>query len=306
MKWFSKKYDIDIPADVHKQQIDRFAQNYQAITRNTNRLFLFSADQKIEHMNDDFYGPGIAPDDNNPQHLFEIASKGNVGAMATQLGLLSRYGNQYPDVNYIVKLNGKTNLIKPEQQDPISMLLWTIDEVISFQKHSNLSIRGIGYTVYLGSEFEAEMLEQAANAVYKAHMHGLVTILWMYPRGKSIADNKNGHLIAGAAGVAAALGADFVKINPPESSDNKISEQWLAIASQAAGNTKIICSGGETIDPKSFLERLYAQLHTGHTAGNATGRNIHQKPLDQAIAFTHAIAQIVYENKNINDVQKLI
>jgi fructose-bisphosphate aldolase / 6-deoxy-5-ketofructose 1-phosphate synthase len=51
---------------------------------------------------------------------------------------------------------------------------------------------------------------------------------------------------------------------------------------------------------------LYAQLHTGHTAGNATGRNIHQKPLDQAIAFTHAIAQIVYENKNINDVQKLI
>ena len=299
MKWFKKTYDVNVPADVPTKSIDRFIKNYQAITHKTNNLFLFSADQKIEHLNDNFYGPGISHDDNNPKHLFKIASKGSIGAMATHLGLIAHYGKEYPTINYIVKLNGKTNLLKAEQHDPLSNVLWTSEDVVSFQQQSNLSIRGIGYTVYLGSEFESEMIAQAANVVYHAHQHGLVTILWMYPRGKSVTNEKNGHLIAGAAGVAAALGADFAKINPPEPSDNKTSEQWLAIAAQAAGNTKIICSGGKAIDPKIFLETLYAQIHTGNTAGNATGRNIHQKSLAEAIAFTNAIAKIVYENKSV-------
>jgi DhnA family fructose-bisphosphate aldolase class Ia len=67
---------------------------------------------------------------------------------------------------------------------------------------SNLDILGLGYTIYLGSENEGEMLAQAAQLVFQAHQAGLVTVLWIYPRGKAVKDEKDPHLIAGAAGNA--------------------------------------------------------------------------------------------------------
>jgi len=36
------------------------------------------------------------------------------------------------------------------------------------------------------------------------------------PGGKAVADEKDPHLIAGATGVAACLGSDFVKVNYPK------------------------------------------------------------------------------------------
>jgi fructose-bisphosphate aldolase / 6-deoxy-5-ketofructose 1-phosphate synthase len=306
MRLFKQKIDINVPADVPIKLIDIYMKNYHTITRGTNRLVLFSCDQKIEHLNNDFYGPGIPAEDNDPQHLFQIAEYGDIGAMAAQLGLISRYAKYFKNINYIAKLNSKTNLVKTDQQEPLNKQLWSIKQVHEMIKETNLPLCGIGLTVYLGSEYEAEMLSQAAKAVFEAHKHGLITILWMYPRGKSVSDEKDGHLIAGAAGVANALGSDFAKINPPQASDNKSSEQWLAIAAQAAGNTKLLCAGGKTVDPDSFLKELYEQIHIGHTSGNATGRNIHQKTHAQAIAFTKAIAAIVYNNKTVEDAKKLL
>jgi fructose-bisphosphate aldolase / 6-deoxy-5-ketofructose 1-phosphate synthase len=66
----------------------------------------------------------------------------------------------YPEINYIIKMNGKTDLVKKEQRDPISRQLWSLDQVLEFKKSSGLSIVGVGYTVYLGSEYETEMLTQ--------------------------------------------------------------------------------------------------------------------------------------------------
>ena len=94
-----------IPADVPAHKKEEFQKNYTALTHNTNRLFIFSCDQKIEHLNADFYGPAIDSADNNPEHLFYVASHATIGGMATQLGLIAQYGKQYPYVNYIVKLH---------------------------------------------------------------------------------------------------------------------------------------------------------------------------------------------------------
>lgn len=288
-----------IPADVPNNKADAFKENYTALTHNTDRLFIFSCDQKVEHLNADFYGPDIDPEDNDPEHLFYIASHAAVGGMATQLGLIAQYGPQYPYVNYIVKLNSKTDLIPKEQRDPLSKKLWTVDDVLTFKQETNLPIRGIGYTIYIGSEHESIMLTQAAQAVFKAHQNGLVAILWMYPRGKSVEHERSGEIIAGAAGVAATIGSDFAKIYPSDPTDDKTTLQWLAVAAQAAGKTKLICSGGEKIEPETFLQQLYDQIHQGDTAGCAVGRNIHQRPSTQAIAFANAIAGIVYDNADV-------
>lgn len=294
------------PVDIPKQAQSTFAHNYNTITRNRNKLLLFAADQKIEHLNDDFYGKNIADDALDPQHLFAVANQGTIGAFATHLGLIARYGGQYDKINYIVKLNGKTNLIPTEQRDPMSQQLWSVNDVMHFKQNSGLPICGVGYTLYIGSEYETVMLAQAAQTIYHAHQMGLIAILWVYPRGKSINDAHDPELLAGAAGIANALGADFVKIPVPEAKNSIASTEWLKVICKAAGNTQVICSGGKQINRETFLHNVYDQVHTGNVAGVAVGRNIFQNTTNTAIAMTHALASIVYNGKTPKEALQML
>lgn len=298
------KPPVIVPADVPSDEHWDYVENYKLITRNSGRLMLFAGDQKIEHMNGDFFGPGIAPEDANPEHLFKIADKANIGAFATQLGLIAKYGKDYKDIPYIVKLNSKTNLIPSSQCDPFSETLWSVEQVAEFKRESGLKICGVGYTMYPGSQFESEMLKNAAQIVHEAHKNGLVVILWIYPRGAAITNEYDPHLVAGCAGIGACLGADFIKVNAPKE-DSKTLKEIFPEAVQAAGRSKIICAGGSSRDGKEFLATLKEQLDAG-AMGNATGRNIHQKPLEDAIKLCNAISALVTENKTLQEAQKML
>jgi len=295
-----------IPLTVPKKQHKNYTENFENITKKSGRLFLFAADQKIEHLNQDFYGENLPAECNNPKHLFEIAQNAPIGAFATNLGLIAHYAADYKNINYIVKLNGKTNLVSTEQQDPESNLLYTIDDIVSFKEETGLSISGVGYTLYIGSEFESDMLTQAAQVILDAHHHGLLAILWIYPRGKAITNPTDANIVAGAAGVGAALGADFVKIISPQSEHISEQSELLKQTTQAAGKTKVICAGGKKENSAELLKRIYHNIHTGHTSGCAIGRNIFQNNLENAIGLCKAIASIVIENKNLEHAKNIL
>jgi len=296
--------DVLVPLDVPPQRREEYIDNYLKITKESGRMMLFAGDQKVEHLNKDFYGEGISPEDGDPEHLFRIAERGRIGVFATQLGLIARYGMDYQDLPYLAKLNSKTDLVKTDQMDPTSRQLIEVDQVADFADDSGLDVLGVGYTIYLGSEHEAEMLREAAQIVYQAHGQGLVTVLWIYPRGKAVKDEKDPHLIAGATGVAAALGSDFVKVNYPKKEGAK-SEEIFKEAVAAAGRTKVVCAGGASRDPKSFLQQLHDQIHVSGAAGNATGRNIHQKPLDEAARMCDAIYAITVEDASVEEALRI-
>ncbi len=291
---------IEVPLDVPPAMEDTYIKHYNTMTKESGRLMLFAGDQKVEHLNGDFYGEGISEDDANPEHLFRIADKSRIGVFATQLGLIAHYGRDYREVPYLVKLNSKTNLVKTAQADPRSQQWLSVDQVAEFHRNSGLHILGVGYTVYIGSEDESNMLYEAAQLVYQAHLHGYVTVLWLYPRGKAVKDEKDPHLIAGAAGVAACLGSDFVKVNFPKK-EGVNSAQALKEATMAAGRTKVVCAGGESDDVKLFLQKLHEQIYVSGAAGNATGRNIHQKPLQEAVRMCNAIYAITVEGRSVDD-----
>lgn len=59
-----------------------------------------------------FMARAIDPADNRPEHLLEIGSKGICGVLVGQRGLIAAYANDYPEINYLVKMNSKTHLIK--------------------------------------------------------------------------------------------------------------------------------------------------------------------------------------------------
>ena len=97
---------------------------------NKDHPFIFAVDHKVEHLNDDF-----KESDHSIRDLFSIAQQGKCDALMTHLGLIEQYGPEFPDLTYIVKLNGKTNLIPRNERDPISTALWTIDQIVQFQNN---------------------------------------------------------------------------------------------------------------------------------------------------------------------------
>ena len=295
-----------VPADVPDELIETFIDNMDAATCGTGKMNLFACDQKIEHLNDDFYDGGntIPLTSNDPEHLFTIGQKcheqGTIGVLAGQLGLISHYARDYPEIPYLVKLNSKSHLVKTKQRDPISQALWDMDDVMSLV-HNGINVVGIGYTIYIGSEYEHEMLSEAAQFIRQAHELGMISVVWMYPRGNAVADEKDPQLISGAAGVAACIGADFAKVNYPAEFEGMTRPESLAIASQAAGRTGIICSGGGSLPPKEFLQRLWDQMNTGNCRGAATGRNIHQKGTQDAMKMTAACHAIICESASVDE-----
>ncbi|MEW6378268.1 MAG: aldolase [bacterium] len=295
-----KASDVIVPLDVPKTMRGEYTQNYLTITQESGRLILFAGDQKVEHLNRDFFGEGIHPQDSDPEHLFRIAGQGRIGVFATQLGLIARYGMDYPDVSYLVKLNSRTDLVTVDMDDPFSQQWLDVKQVVEFRDNSGLKIPAVGYSVYLGSMYEDEMLHHAAQVVYQAHQHGMLAVLWICPLGQAIEDERDSHLIAGAAGVGACLGSDFVRVNYPQTNGAKPQEMFKE-AILAAGRTRVISSGGSSQDVGAFLGRIYDQIHISGAGGISIGRNLHQKSLDEAVRLCEAIHAVVIEGAMVED-----
>ena len=291
--------EIKIPLTVPLAKHREYLKNFNLATASSGSLFLFAGDQKVEHLNNDFVGSGISLEDASPEHLFQIASAAPIGVFAAHLGLIAHYGADYPKVPYLVKLNGRTNLY--EGTENLMSKAWLkVEDIVEFKKQNKLNILGVGYTVYLGGANESKMLKSAAKIIREAHQNGLLAVIWMYPRGKNINEDDI-HTIAGGAGVAAALGADFVKIKYPYNKTIKATAEAFKEATDAAGRTRVICVGGSKQDAKELITYAWYQKHISGTCGMALGRNLHQRTLPDAIKLATALALIINHEASLED-----
>lgn len=291
--------EMKIPLTVPSSKLREYRKNLNLATIGSGSLLLFAGDQKVEHLNDDFVGKGIISEDANPEHLFQIASAAPIGVFATHLGLIAHYGADYPKVPYLVKMNGRTNLSKNSEQ-LMSKAWLSVNDVVEFKKQTNLNILGVGYTVYLGGEKETKMLKEAAEIVREAHKNGLLAVIWMYPRGKNI-NEENIHTIAGGAGVAAALGADFVKVKYPYNDKAKTTAENFKEVTKAAGRTKVICVGGSKQDAKELITYAWNQKNISGSCGLAVGRNLHERSLKDAVLLATALSLIINHDASLED-----
>jgi len=283
---------VNIPIDVPKSKEKEYIKNFKLATCGTGRMMMMAGDQKVEHLNDDFVGRGIPEEVADPEHYFKIADKAKIGVFATQLGLIAQYGRDYPNIPYLIKVNSRTNLFTGKYGDPFSNRWVPMDGIIKFKKESGLNVVGVGYTIYIGSSHESEMFSQGARIVHDVHCAGMLAVIWMYPRGKAVKNENDIHLLAGGAGVATCLGADFVKTHYPYGGNNKKTVNAYKEVVNAAGRTGVICVGGNKKETRKFLKNLHDQIHIAGTRGHAIGRNIYQRPLDEAVRMANAISAI--------------
>lgn len=244
------------------------------ITKDGKALYL-AYDQGMEH------GPSDFDDDSiDPNYILSIGIGGEYSGLIFQKGVAEKYydASLREKIPLILKLNGKTNLVK--DQDPYSPLLCTVEEAIG------LGALAVGYTVYVGSEFEEKMTFEFSQVVREAHAKSLPVVGWMYPRGKSIADRNEEELTAYAARLGLELGADIVKVKYPGSLE---AMRWVV---ESAGKTKVVVSGGVKQSEEEFLAMARSVMKAG-AIGMAVGRNVWQSK--DPIGTTERLKEIIFK-----------
>ena len=237
---------------------------------------LLAYDQGLEH------GPAKDFDERNvdPAFVMEIAAKGKFNGVVFQKGVAERfYDGKVP---LIVKVNGKTNL---PQGEPISRQVCSVEQALS------LGAKAVGYTIYLGSEHEAEMLTEFGRIQEEAHKHELAAIAWVYPRGRGVQNDISKEIVAYAARAGLELGADAVKI---KYTGDSASFEW---AVKSAGGAKVFMSGGpKAATDEVFLQQVSGAIKAG-ASGLAVGRNVWQN--EDPLQMAASLREIILEGKSV-------
>lgn len=244
------------------------------ITKNGKAMYL-AYDHGMEH------GPKDLPDKSiDPQYILDLAEKGNYTAIILQKGVAEKYYPLYKNkFSLILKLNGKTRLVSGEA---LSKQICSVSEAL------DLGASAVGYTIYLGSKYEEDMISEFGKITEEAHRNGIPAIGWMYPRGELIKDETSPEITAYAARVGLEIGADIVKIKYSGS------EEAFKEAVRAAGKTKVVLSGGaKTKNPEDFYEIVKSVMSAGGI-GIAVGRNVWQN--ENALEISKNLKKIIFES----------
>ena len=249
--------------------------NLNKITKKGKALFL-AYDQGLEHGPVDFDDKNV-----NPKYILDIAKKGKYTGIIFQKGIAEKYHKEIrkSKVPLIIKLNGKTNLFKGE---PIARQLCTVKEAIK------LGASAVGYTIYLGSDYEDEMLQEFENIQREAHSKRFPVIVWMYPRGKSVKRKSKSELMVYASRTGLEIGADIVKIQY----DGNIKDLKWAVKS--AGKVKVVVAGGIKKDERKLLKQI-EEIRDAGCIGLAIGRNVWQNK--NPLEITEKIKKIIWKKK---------
>lgn len=237
------------------------------------KIMLLAMDQGIEHGPIDFNDKNIDPD-----YVFKIAEKGGFTGFAIQKGIAYKYMENYSGkVPLILKLNGRTS-INPKD-DIYSSPIASVKEAVK------LGADAIGYTIYVGSPMEAAMFEDFGQIQAEAKEYGMPTIVWAYPRGQYVKNEKDPQTIAYAARCALELGADIVKVNYTGTSSS------FKQVVNAAQKCHVISSGGSKQTDKEFLKKAKDVMDAG-AKGFAVGRNVWQH--NDPLKITKELREIVF------------
>jgi len=238
-----------------------------------HKVMLLAYDQGFEHGPVDFNEKSV-----DPNYILKIAQNGNFTGIVLQEGLAARYYKKEMGVPLIVKLNGKTSF---QGEEPLSLQLCTV------KKAAEMGAVGVGYTIYVGSQFEEQMMVEFSKIEDEAHEQGMIVIAWMYPRGRKVAGRENDRdVVAYGARLGLEMNADFVKV--PYTGDPE-SFSW---AVRAAGKTGVLAQGGKKVDWENLEEEVSGAMQAG-AAGIAIGRNVWQDENPDEVS--KKLAEIVYK-----------
>ena len=212
---------------------------------------------------------------------------GGATAILLHKGILRLLETPPLNCGMILHLSASTNLSDTPNW---KVIVGSVEEAI------RLGVDAVSIHINLGSEQEAQMLEDFGQISDACDRWQIPLISMVYPRGKNIKDPYDPKVVAHAARVGAELGADIIKTNYTGS--------YETFKDVVEGSPlPIIIAGGPKMDTDlDFLQTVGDAMRAG-AIGVAAGRNVFQH--DNPTRMVAAIAQVL-EGSSVEDALKLI
>ncbi|WP_374312544.1 class I fructose-bisphosphate aldolase [Dongia sp.] len=269
----------------------------------SGRLVILPVDQGFEH------GPARSfaanPAAYDPHYHFDLAIEAGLSAYAAPLGMIEAGADTFAgQIPTILKVNSSNSLATLKDQ----AVTGTVNDAL------RLGCSAIGFTIYPGSDYAFEMMEEIREMSEEAKAAGLAVVVWSYPRGDGI--SKDGEtamdICAYAAHMAALLGAHIIKVKPPtafleQGEAKKVYEkEKVDIATMAArirhvteacfnGKRIVVFSGGASKSLDGLFDEIRG-IRDGGGNGSIIGRNTFQRPREEALKMLDTIIKI-YQGK---------
>ena len=265
----------------------------------TGKLVILPVDQGFEHGPARSFAPNPAAYD--PRYHFELAIEAGLSAYAAPLGMIEAGAASFAGaIPTILKVNSANSLATTKDQAVTA----GVDDAL------RLGCAAIGFTIYPGSEYAFDQMEELRELTAEAKAAGLAVVVWSYPRGPLL--DKAGEtaldICAYAAHIAALMGAHIIKVKPPtdvvslaaakktyeaQSIDRTTLASRVSHVVQAcfAGRRIVVFSGGEAKDLDGLFEDVRG-LRDGGANGSIIGRNTFQRPKAEALAMLNTIIDI--------------
>ncbi|GGB28934.1 fructose-bisphosphate aldolase [Tistrella bauzanensis] len=269
----------------------------------TGRLVILPVDQGFEHGPARSFAPNVPAYD--PHYHYQLAIDAGLSAYAAPLGMLEAGADTFAGaIPTILKVNSSNSLATEKDQAVTA----TVDDAL------RLGCAAIGFTIYPGSEYQFEMMEELRELTLEAKSKGVAVVVWSYPRGGML--TKAGEtaldVCAYAAHHAALLGANIIKVKPPtaeleQDEAKKVYEKYdiarstlterVAHVVQASFNGRriVVFSGGNAKGTEDLMEEI-REIRDGGANGSIIGRNTFQRPREEALALLDQIIKI-YQGK---------
>jgi len=265
----------------------------------TGKLLILPVDQGFEHGPARSFAPNPAAYD--PHYHFQLAIDAGLSAYAAPLGMIEAGASTYAGaIPTILKVNSSNSLATSKDQ----AVTGSVSDAL------RLGCSAIGFSIYPGSEYAFEQMEELRELAEEAKSAGLAVVVWSYPRGPNLDRVAETALdiCAYAAQMAALMGAHIIKVKPPTNNvsleaakktyeTNKIDGSTLAkrvehvMQAAFSGRRIVVFSGGEAKD----LEGLFTEirgLRDGGANGSIIGRNTFQRPKKDALEMLQKIVAI--------------
>jgi fructose-bisphosphate aldolase, class I len=265
----------------------------------TGKLVILPVDQGFEH------GPARSfaanPPAYDPHYHFQLAIDAGLNAFATPLGMMEAGADSFAGaIPLILKVNSSNSLATEKNQAVTGGVADAL----------RLGCAAIGFTIYPGSEYAFDQMNELRELTLEAKSAGLAVVVWSYPRGPALdkAAETAFDICGYAAHMAALMGAHIIKVKPPtdvlslpaakkvyeaEHIDGSTMAKRIEHIVQCcfAGRRIVVFSGGEHADTDSLLETIRG-LHAGGANGSIIGRNTFQRPRAEALDLLAKIIAI--------------
>ncbi len=283
----------------------------------TGYVSILPVDQGIEHS----AGASFAPNPMyfDPENIVKLAVEGGCNAVASTLGVLGSVARKYAHkIPFLVKVNHNEFLSYPNAYDQIRFG--------AVRQAFDMGAKGIGATIYFGSEESKRQIQEVTEWFKEAHELGMFTVLWCYLRNPAFkTKDTDFHVAADLTGQANHLGvtieADIIKQKLPEnnggynavnfgkthkkvysdlSSDNPIDLTRYQLANCYMGRAGLINSGGASSGESDLKEAVKTAVINKRAGGMGliSGRKAFQRPMKDGVGLLNAI-QDVYLNGDV-------